>query len=97
MYSDVGFKIKHPDLYYGQEQFEYAIVPNKLDVVGIIAGSDPALKEAYHGEGGIPINTIFRKALVSFYLKDEKIFFSSNINDDSKLKIVGILMIALRS
>jgi uncharacterized protein len=86
MHSDVGFKTNHPDLYYGQEQFEYAIVPNKLNVVGI-ASSDPGLSEAYHGEGGIRVNSLFRKALLSFYLKDEKIFFSTNISDDSRLKI----------
>jgi uncharacterized membrane protein (UPF0182 family) len=86
LHSDVGFRVKHPDIYYGQEQFDYAIVPNKLDVVGI-AGSDPAIIEAYHGEGGIAIPSLFRKALFSFYLKDEKIFFSTNISTESKLKI----------
>lgn len=86
MSSEVGFNVKHPDIYYGQEQFDYAIVPNNLDVVGI-AGTDPSLTEAYHGKGGIPIPSYFRKALFALYLKDEKIFFSSNISTESKLKI----------
>jgi len=86
MHSDVGLSVKHPDIYYGQEQFDYAIVPNNLDIVGI-AGSDPGMTEAYHGEGGIPIASYFRKALFAFYLKDEKIFFSTNISTESKVKI----------
>ncbi|TAL45513.1 MAG: UPF0182 family protein, partial [Methylovulum sp.] len=86
MQSQVGFNIKHPDIYYGQEQFDYAIAPNKLDIVGI-AGSDPSLTESYHGLGGVPIPSYFRKALFAFYLNDEKIFFSTNISTESKLKI----------
>jgi uncharacterized membrane protein (UPF0182 family) len=86
MSSDVGFTVHHPDIYYGQENLAYAIVPNELDIVGI-AGSDPSFKEAYHGEGGIPIPSYFRKALLALYLKDEKVFFSTNISKDSKVKI----------
>ncbi|GAB6140081.1 UPF0182 family protein [Methylosoma difficile] len=86
MSSEAGFSINHPDIYYGQEDLDYAIVPNKLDIVGI-AGSDPSFNEAYHGEGGIPIPSYFRKALLAIYLNDEKIFFSSNISTESKVKI----------
>ncbi len=86
MNSDVGFSVKHPDIYYGQEKFDYAIVPNKLNVMGI-AGSESEMAEPYLGEGGIPIPSLFRKALFSFYLKDEKIFFSTSITKQSKLKI----------
>ena len=86
MQSQVGFSVRHPDIYYGQEQFDYAIAPNKLDIVGI-AGSDPSLTESYHGLGGVPIPSYFRKALFAFYLNDEKIFFSTNISTESKLKI----------
>jgi uncharacterized membrane protein (UPF0182 family) len=86
MHSNVGLKVKHPDIYYGLEQFDYAIVPNKLNVVGV-ASSDPGFKEAYHGEGGVPIHSFFRKALFAFHFKDEKIFFSTNISNESKVKM----------
>jgi uncharacterized membrane protein (UPF0182 family) len=86
MNSEVGFHITHPDIYYGQERFDYAIVPNKLDIVGI-ASTDLDMQAAYHGEGGIPIASYFRKALFALYLRDEKIFFSANISTESKLKI----------
>ncbi|MDD1626548.1 MAG: UPF0182 family protein [Methylococcaceae bacterium] len=86
MNSDVGFSVKLPDIYYGEGHYDYAIVPNKLNVVGI-AGTDPGLAGAYHGEGGIPIPSLFRKALFAIYFKDEKIFFSTNISTESKVKI----------
>ncbi len=86
MNSDVGFKVEHPDIYYGEGTFDYAIVPNKLNIVDI-AGTDPGTATAYHGEGGIPVSSLFRKALFSIYLKDEKVFFSTNISDQSKLHI----------
>ncbi len=86
LHSDVGFSVKHPDIYYGLEQYDYAIVPNKLKVEGI-ASSDPGMLETYHGVGGIPISSLFRKSLFAFYLKDEKIFFSTNISTESKVKI----------
>ncbi len=86
MYSDVGLSVKNPDIYYGQGQYSYAIVPNKLSVVGL-EGTDFSVEKSYTGHGGIPVASLFRKALFSIYLSDEKIFFSTNISDQSKLKI----------
>ena len=85
MHSDVGFTVEHPDIYYGLEHYDYAIVPNKLNVQGI-AGTDSSVSGTYHGEGGIPIPSLFRKALLAFYFNDEKIFFSTNISSESKVK-----------
>ena len=86
MHSDVGLSVEHPDIYYGQEQYDYAIVPNELNIVGI-AGTDSHDAKPYHGDGGIPISSTFKKALFAFKLGDEKVFFSTNISKDSKLKI----------
>ena len=86
MHSDVGLNVLHPDIYYGLERYDYAIVPNKLKVEGI-AGTDPGVIEEYHGQGGVPIPSLFRKALFSLYFKEEKIFFSTNISNESKVKM----------
>ena len=84
MSSTMGFSVKYSDIYYGQEQYKYAIVPNKLDVKEL-AGSDPSLGEGYKGNAGVPIPSYFRKALLAFHFKDEKIFFSNNISKQSKV------------
>ena len=84
--SDKGFKIKHPEIYYGEERYDYAIVPNKLDVVGISGHQHSDQTEQYHGVGGIPIDSFFKKILFSVYLGDEKPFFSTSITRKSKLR-----------
>lgn len=90
MTSSAGLNVKYPDIYYGEGKYDYAIVPNKLKIVDISGSSnsnDPGISQTYHGVGGIPINSLFRKALLAFYLKEEKIFFSTNIDSNSKIKI----------
>lgn len=79
--SNVGFYVEHPDIYYGQEKYQYAIVPNNLASQDISSSKrDPGFVDA-----GIPISSYFRKLLLAFYFKDEKIFFSPNISHDSHL------------
>ncbi|NOS74347.1 MAG: UPF0182 family protein [Methyloglobulus sp.] len=90
MSSSAGLDVKYPDIYYGEGQYDYAIVPNKLKVVDISSSNlsaDPGISKDYHGEGGIQIDSLFRKALLAIYLKEEKIFFSTNISNESKIKI----------
>jgi uncharacterized protein len=90
MTSTAGLQVKYPDIYYGEGSYDYAIVPNKLKIVDISGSNpsaDPGVSNEYHGEGGIPINSLFRKALLAIFLKEEKIFFSTNIGNDSKVKI----------
>lgn len=86
LYSDVGLSVKNPEIYYGEDQYPYAVVPNKLSVVAI-AGNDSRVEKPFTGESGIPFNSLFRKVLLAVYLHDLKIFFSPNITDKSKLKI----------
>lgn len=84
--SEQGFKIEHPEIYYGEERYDYAIVPNKLDIVGISGHAHSTNAEYYHGAGGIPLDSLFRKVLLSVYLGDEKTFFSSSVTRKSKLR-----------
>ncbi len=86
MYSDVGFKVQHPDIYYGQEDYTYSIIPNKLQIP-TLSTSELDGDQHYEGKGGIPISSYFRKLLLAFHFKDEKLFFSSNISSDSRIQI----------
>jgi uncharacterized membrane protein (UPF0182 family) len=84
--SSVGFSVKYPDIYYGLEAHEYAIVPNTLKIDNI-SGTSASDSKEYMGDSGIPVNSYFRKVLLASYLKDEKIFLSRFITQDSKLLI----------
>lgn len=82
--SPVGLSIKRPDVYYGQENLDYAVAPNKLDAVSISA-SEPDLKSDYRAKGGVPLSSLFRKLIYAVYYRDEKLFFSFNIDQNSKI------------
>ncbi|MGR9108207.1 MAG: UPF0182 family protein, partial [Gammaproteobacteria bacterium] len=84
LHSDVGMKVVNPDIYYGQEDLKRAIVPNALKVVGM-SGSDPDTGPNNRGAGGVPIPSLFRKALFAIYFADKNIFFSTNIDTESRI------------
>lgn len=75
--------VERPDIYYGEENLTYAIVPNKLEIIGI-PSADEASSFNYTGSGGVPISSLFRKLLFALYFRDEKLFFSVNITSDSR-------------
>ena len=83
MRSDVGFTVEKPDIYYGMENLDYAIVPNKLKIVDI-SSFDIDSSQNYTGRGGVAISSLFRKLLLAIYFRDEKLFFSMNIDENSK-------------
>lgn len=82
--SDVGFEIEKPDIYFGLEKLDYAIVPNRLNIVDI-ASFDELSNQNYTGRGGIPIDSLFRKLLTAIYFRDERLFFTLAIDGNSKL------------
>ena len=84
--SDVGLSVRYPDIYYGQENYTYAIEPNNLNIVQISGTqSGPDVKSAYNGAAGIPISSTFRKALLAAYFQDQNLFFSPNITNKSQV------------
>ncbi len=83
VHSHYDITLKQPAIYYGQANYTYAIVPNKLGEVGYPQGED-TYSENYEGKGGIPLS-ILRKAIFSIYLKEKNIFFTTNTTRNSKL------------
>lgn len=84
MESSNGFTVaERPDLYYGEETLPYAIVPNDLKVVGI-PSADEQSSYNYTGNGGVAINSLFRKLIFALYFRDEKLFFSVGITGESR-------------
>ena len=89
--SDVELSVKDPEIYFGEEKYNYAIVPNSLKIVGIEGSNqgtqdtDQSVEKSYTGKGGILISSILKKVLFAIYFKEPKIFFSPNVNSDSQL------------
>jgi uncharacterized membrane protein (UPF0182 family) len=84
--SDVGFRIEKPDVYFGMEKLDYAVVPNRLNIVDI-ASFDVNSSQNYTGKDGLPVSSLLRRLLYAIYLRDEKLFFSINIDERSKVLI----------
>ncbi|NOQ12979.1 MAG: hypothetical protein GQ583_00670 [Methyloprofundus sp.] len=79
-------KIAQPEIYYGLAKYPYAIVPNteSLKSENKTAGD---MSTDYQGTGGMPVFSILAKAVVSAFLKDERIFFSAGINNKSRILV----------
>ena len=82
--SDQGFKIEKPDIYIGAENLTYAIVPNRLRVPAISTFDDMGSSQSYSGKDGIQLSSLFRRLLMSIYFRDRNLFFSLNIDSESK-------------
>ncbi len=84
MHSPVDISVKNPDIYYGQEKYTYAVVPNDLEIMGLSASEKQATK-SYLSSTGIEVPSLFRKTLLAFYFGDLKLLFSTNISQNSKV------------
>jgi uncharacterized membrane protein (UPF0182 family) len=84
--SGIGLIPEKPDIYFGEEDLPYAIVPNKLNIVGI-SSFDEESSFNYTGSGGVAISSLFHRLLLSIHLRDEKLFFSTNVSDESRALI----------
>jgi uncharacterized membrane protein (UPF0182 family) len=82
--SEFGLSINRSSIYYGLEDKPYVIVPNDAGEIGSPVGDDEAIVH-YDGKGGVPVNSLWRKLLLSMHFKDRNIFFTAKTNDRSRL------------
>jgi len=83
--SDFGFKVEKPAVYFGLlENYPYVIVPNDAGELGYPQG-DSNVTENFDGSGGVFINSVFRKMMFAYYLKDSDIFFTTKTNEKSRI------------
>jgi len=82
--SEAGFNIEKPDIYFGTENLNYVIVPNRLRIPDISTFDDMGSSQSYSGKDGVKISSLFSKFLLALYFRDEQLFFSQNIDGNSK-------------
>jgi hypothetical protein len=83
--SDFGFKVDKPAVYFGLlENYPYVIVPNDAGEFGYPKG-DSNVTENYDGSVGVFINSVFRKLMFAYYLKDSDVFFTAKTNEKSRI------------
>lgn len=95
--------VDHPQIYYGEESTEYAIVGQTdstkhvefdrpaPDATGQTAGnnnSEAGEYSTYDGKGGVPIGSFFRRLVFSIKNADSNFLLSDAINKDSKMMYI---------
>ncbi len=76
-------EIKQPRIYYGELTNDYVIVnPNNKELDYSEGNSD--MENSYDGEGGIKLS-FFKKLLFALHEGDYRMFFSGNIDGNSKI------------
>jgi hypothetical protein len=83
--SDFGFQVEQPGIYHGLlDEYWYAIAPNDAGEFGYPKG-ETNVTVNYSGDGGVPINSLFRKLMFAYYFKDKDLFFTLKTNEKSKM------------
>ncbi|CFW96573.1 Uncharacterised protein family UPF0182 [Syntrophomonas zehnderi OL-4] len=77
-------KIKKPGIYFGEKTDNYVLVNAKQKEFDYPMGAENVYTN-YEGNRGIKINSIARRLLLSWELKDYKMIFASNITNDSQV------------
>lgn len=82
--SEYGFRVEQPRIYYGEGNYTYVIAPNDSGEIDYPKGESNVMNN-YDGKGGVPIGSLFRKAIFAYYFKDKEILFTTKTNRQSKI------------
>lgn len=78
-------EVTQPRIYYGESTNDYVIVGSDNLELDYSEGYND-IEYTYTGESGVKLS-FFKKLLFSIYYRDYKMFFSGNIDSDSKILI----------
>lgn len=84
--ADGGPKIREPRIYFGEQSDDYVIVKGSTPEFDYPKGKDNAYA-AYDGAGGVPIGTMGRRILFSYYFNDPNLVLTNYITIDSRIMI----------
>ncbi len=84
--STVNVKINRPEIYYGETMSDYVIVNTRTAELDYPSG-DGNIYTYYKGDGGIKLDSYFKKLLFSLYLPNLKMLLSDLITPQSRVMI----------
>ena len=82
--SDYHLLTAQPRVYYGLKPYNYIIAPNGSGELDYPKGAENVMYN-YQGNGGVPMGSLWKKALYAFYFKDKKLFFTTKTMKDSRI------------
>ena len=84
--SGLGVEITRPELYYGEQTQDYAVVRSGAEEIDYSIGStSQPVQPYYEGEGGIPVSSFIKRLALSIRNRDVSFFFSGYIKPESRL------------
>ncbi|MFP4258948.1 MAG: UPF0182 family protein [Desulfovermiculus sp.] len=77
--------LERPEIYYGQKSLEYIIARTGMQEFNYPGPEGPVYTH-YQGEGGVALDSLFRKLLYAWKFKDINILISGEITGDSLIQ-----------
>jgi uncharacterized membrane protein (UPF0182 family) len=84
--SGYGLTIKQPSIYYGQSMPGYRIVATRVKEFDYPKGNQNVYT-SYGGTGGIPLDSLWKRALFAWTQSDINILFTSYLQSASRIQI----------
>jgi len=82
--SLADIKVTRPEIYYGELSNDYVVVRTRVPEFSYPTATGN-INTTYAGKGGVPIDSLLRKALFAARFKTEKILLSSDITAESRI------------
>ncbi len=77
------FKVDRPEIYFGEQTKSYAVVKTGAREFDYPQGEENVYT-TYHGTGGVPVSSFWRKLLFAVYFKDPNIVLSPLLQPESR-------------
>jgi uncharacterized membrane protein (UPF0182 family) len=82
--SLADIKVTRPEIYFGELSNDYVVVKTKVPEFSYPTATGN-INTTYTGKGGVPIDSLLKKALFAAKFKTEKILLSSDITSESRI------------
>jgi len=82
--SLADIKVTRPEIYYGELSNEYVVVKTRVPEFSYPTATGN-INTTYTGKGGVPLDSMARKALFAGRFRTEKILLSSDITGESRI------------
>lgn len=82
--SSTSLTITRPQIYYGEEQYGFALTGTRQREFDHPAGEENIYRP-YTGKGGVSIGGVFRRLAFAVAFQSSKLFFSQDLTDSSRI------------
>ncbi|TVR00819.1 MAG: UPF0182 family protein [Desulfovibrionales bacterium] len=77
--------LDRPEVYYGLKSLDYLIVNSRMQEFNF-PGPDGPVYTHYQGDGGVQLNSFFRRLMYAWQFKDVNILISAEITPESRIQ-----------